>query len=237
MDFILLLLWLSLAAFLIATALVTMIRYRPSAAAGDEVPPCSIVLPIKGVSEFLESNLRALVRLAPFRGEILLAVASEDDPACAVIRRVLADGGNDAKLLIGEDADYANPKLRNVSKAYRAAREDIVVFLDDSAALEGDLFAELVNELKPGVVAVTAAPRGEDVRSFFSAIEAATCNGYLFRIQMFLEMFGLAAAFGNAFAFRKADLEAVGGFWRLQEGPCEDSAIATALCTQLPFGG
>lgn len=229
MDFILLLLWLSLAAFLIATALVTMIRYRPSAAAGDEVPPCSIVLPIKGVSEFLESNLRALVRLAPFRGEILLAVASEDDPACAVIRRVLADGGNDAKLLIGEDADYANPKLRNVSKAYRAAREDIVVFLDDSAALEGDLFAELVNELKPGVVAVTAAPRGEDARSFFSAIEAATCNGYLFRIQMFLEMFGLAAAFGNAFAFRKADLEAVGGFRRLQEGPCEDSAIATAL--------
>ncbi len=46
---------------------------------------------------------------------------------------------------------------------------------------------------------------------------------------MFLELFGLAAAFGNAFAFRKSDLESVGGFARLQQGPCEDSAIATAL--------
>src|SRR5690606_17003346 len=124
-----------------------------------------IILPIKGVSEFLESNLRALVRLAPFRGEILLAVASEDDPACSVIRRVLAEGGHDAKLLIGEDADYVNPKLRNVSKAYQAAREDIIVFLDDSVALDGGLFTELVQELKPGVVAVTAAPRGEDAAS------------------------------------------------------------------------
>jgi ceramide glucosyltransferase len=229
MDFILLLLWLSLAAFFVATALAAMIRYRPPVAAEGDVPSCSIVLPIKGVSEFLESNLRALMRLSPFRGEILLAVASEDDPACAVIRRVLADGGNDAKLLIGEDTAYVNPKLRNVSKAYQAAREDIIVFLDDSVALGGALFAELVQELKPGTVAVTAAPRGEDATSFFSAIEAASCNGYLFRIQMFLEMFGLAAAFGNAFAFRKTDLEAVGGFGRLQEGPCEDSAIATAL--------
>ena len=229
MDFILLLLWLSLAAFFLTTALAAMIRYRPPVPSVGEVPSCSIILPIKGVSEFLESNLRALVRLAPFRGEILLAVASEDDPACSVIRRVLAEGGHDAKLLIGEDADYVNPKLRNVSKAYQAAREDIIVFLDDSVALDGGLFAELVQGLKPGVVAVTAAPRGEDATSFWSAVEAATCNGYLFRIQMFLEIFGLAAAFGNAFAFRKADLETVGGFRRLQDGPCEDSAIATAL--------
>jgi ceramide glucosyltransferase len=193
------------------------------------VPSCSIILPVKGVSEFLESNLLALVRLEPFRGEILLAVASEDDPACAVIRRALADAGNHARLMVGEDTDYSNPKLRNASKAYRAAREDIILFLDDSVALDSGLFAELVQGLKPGVVAVTAAPRGEDAVNFFSAVEAATCNGYLFRIQMFLEVFGLAAAFGNAFAFRKSDLEAVGGFKRLQEGPCEDSAIATAL--------
>ncbi len=228
MDFFFSLLWLLLAAFFAATALATMIRYRPPAAGGEAPPPCSIILPIKGVSEYLESNLWALVSLAPFRGEILLAVASEDDPACAVIRSVLADASH-ARLLIGEDADFTNPKLRNVSKAYHVAREDIILFLDDSVALDNGLFAELVTGLKPGVVAVTAAPRGEDAENFFSAIEAATCNGYLFRIQMFLEMFGLAAAFGNAFAFRKSDLEAVGGFRRLQEGPCEDSAIATAL--------
>lgn len=229
MDFFLLLLWLSLAVFFAATALATAIRYRPPSATAAGTPPCSIILPVKGESGYLESNLRALVRLVPPQSEILLAVASEDDPACMVIRRVLADTGSPARLLFGEDADFTNPKLRNVSKAYRTAREDIILFLDDSVALDEGVFAELVTGLKPGVVAVTAAPRGEDAENFFSAIEAATCNGYLFRIQMFLEMFGLAAAFGNAFAFRKFDLETVGGLKRLQEGPCEDSAIATAL--------
>jgi ceramide glucosyltransferase len=222
-------LWLLMAAFYFATVLVTLLRYRKPRLVTAAPPPCSVVLPIKGVSEYLESNLRALADLNPFRGEILVAVARDDDPAVPVIRRVIAANPERMKLLAGEDASFVNPKLRNVAKAYEAAREEIILFLDDSVALDPGLYGELLHGLQPGVVAITAAPRGEDARNFFAAIEAASCNGYLFRIQMFLEMFGLAAAFGNAFAFRKRDLESVGGLKRLQEGPCEDSAIATAL--------
>lgn len=234
-------LWLSMAAFYLATVLVTLLRYRKPRTVTAAPPPCSVVLPVKGLSEFLESNLRALAGLKPFRGEVLIAVAHEDDPAVPVIRRIVADNPH-MKLLIGEDASFVNPKLRNVAKAYHAAREEIILFLDDSVALHSDLYSELLHGLQPGVAAVTAAPRGEDVRNFFAAIEAASCNGYLFRIQMLLEMFGLAAAFGNAFAFRKRDLESAGGLKRLQDGPCEDSAIATALratggrLTLLPSG-
>jgi ceramide glucosyltransferase len=217
-----------MAAFYFATVLVTLLRYRKPRAIAAAPPPCSVVLPIKGNSEFLESNLRALADLKPFRGEVLIAVAREDDPAVPAIRRVIADNPH-MKLLTGEDASFVNPKLRNVAKAYQVAREEIILFLDDSVALDPGLFGELLHGLQPGVVAVTAAPQGVDARNFFAAVEAASCNGYLFRIQMFLEMFGLAAAFGNAFAFRKRDLESVGGLKRLQEGPCEDSAIATAL--------
>ncbi len=133
--------------------------------------------------------------------------------------------------MVGETAGYANPKLRNVAKAYRASVHDIILFLDDSVELDSALFAELLRSLKPGVVAVTAAPRGDDAENFFAEIEAATCNGYLFRIEMLLEVFGIAAAFGNALAFRKHDLEAVGGFDRLKEGPCEDNALSEAFTT------
>ena len=83
MDFFLLLLWLSLTAFFAATALATAIRYRRLEKPRGELPPCSIILPIKGVSQYLESNLRALVRLVPPQSEILLAVASDDDPGFA----------------------------------------------------------------------------------------------------------------------------------------------------------
>jgi ceramide glucosyltransferase len=221
--------WLGLAGFYAATVIAAALRYRRPGPVAGSLPACSVLLPVKGLSHYLESNLAALARLEPFRGEILIAVAREDDPAVPVIRRVLAENAGVMRLLVGEDPAYTNPKLRNLAKAYAAAREDIILFLDDSVSLEPALFAELLLSLKPGIVAATAAPRGEDAENGFAAIEAASCNGYLFRIQMFLELFGLAAAFGNAFAFYKRDLEAAGGFRRLQEGPCEDSAIATAL--------
>lgn len=221
--------WLLLAGFFLATVAVAMLRYRRPRAVADRPPPCSVVLPARGASNYLEENLLALARLEPFEGEILLAVASGQDVAAAPAAAVAAKYPAKMTLMVGEAAGFKNPKLRNVAKAYRAAKEDIVLFLDDSVELTAALLCELLLSLRPGIVAVTAAPRGEDAENFFAEIEAASCNGYLFRIQMFLELFGLAAAFGNAFAFRKRDLEAAGGFGRLAEGPCEDSAIAAAL--------
>jgi ceramide glucosyltransferase len=229
MHFFVTALWACMAGFYLATVVVTALRYRKPVQAPAELPSCSVILPVKGITEYLESNLQALADLEPFRGEILIAVAHDDDPAAPVIRRMVARCPERMKLLVGENSDFTNPKLRNVAKAYAAAREEIVLFLDDSVALDPALFSELLLGLKPGVVAVTAAHYGDDAANFFATIEAASCNGYLFRIQMFLELFGLAAAFGSAFAFRKRDLESAGGLMRLQEGPCEDSAIATAL--------
>ncbi len=82
--------------------------------------------------------------------------------------------------MVGETAGYANPKLRNVAKAYRASVHDIILFLDDSVELDSALFAELLRSLEPGVVAVTAAPRGDDAENFFAEIEAATATGIYF---------------------------------------------------------
>jgi len=222
--------WIALVAFFLATAAVTILRHRRPNPAGISAPPaCSIILPIKGASTFLESNIQSLAALKPFKGEILLAVAEESDSAIEILLPIVSKHPGKMRLLIGEAGEFSNPKLRNVAKAYRESREDIVLFLDDSVELHPDLFAEILRSVKPGSVAVTAAPWGDDARNFPAEIEAATCNGYLFRIEMFLELFGLAAAFGNALAFHKRDLEAAGGFARLTEGPCEDNALSKAL--------
>src|SRR6185503_15145805 len=129
----------------------------------------------------------------------------------------------------GEAAEFANPKLRNVAKAYRAARHDVIVFLDDTVTVDAALLGELLGRLAAGARAVTAAPLGCAAENFPAEVEAATCNGYLLRIEAFLDLLGAAAAFGNALAFRKSDLERAGGFARLAEGPCEDNALSRAL--------
>jgi ceramide glucosyltransferase len=219
--------WLAALAFLIASASAALLR-RPRGAAEPPSRPVSIIVPMKGASPFLARNLEALAALR-FPGEIILAVADADDPARAVAAPLVAAGAGRVILMAGEDAAFENPKLRNVAKAYRAASHDTIVFLDDTVRPDAALLSELVARLAAGARAATAAPLGVEARGFAAELEAATCNGYLLRVEALLDLAGLAAGFGNAFAFRKSDLEAAGGFARLAEGPCEDNALSRAL--------
>src|ERR1700674_6111026 len=229
MNEFLIIAWMLLAAFFLASAAVTMLRYREPRPPAGEPPPCSIVMPIRGGHQHLAANLLALAKLAPFRGEILLAVAHRDDPAMAVIEPIVARHPDKMRLLVGEAPEIKNPKVANLAKAYREARFGTLLFLDDTVEIDGPIYGELVAALKPGIAMVTVAPVARDAENFPGRIEAASCNGYLFRLEMLFELVGLAAAFGHALAFRKADLEAVGGLGRLDEGPCDDNAITTEL--------
>lgn len=222
--------WAVLAALYLVTVAVTLLRFgRARVPADAPLPRATIIVPIKGANPYLAANIEALTALAPFAGEVLLAVAAADDPAIPVLAPIAARHPDRIALLIGDAAEFTNPKLRNLAKAWRAAREDTILFLDDNVVLDQRLFRELLGALGGRTVAATAAPLGRDAEGLPAEIEAATCNGYLFRIEMLLELFGGAAAFGNALALSKRRLEAAGGLARLDEGPCEDNALSKAL--------
>jgi ceramide glucosyltransferase len=218
--------WLAALAFFLASiAAVLLRRPRAHALPAREI---TIIVPMKGASPLLARNLAALAAL-PIRGEIVLAVAGEDDPARAIAAPFADAHPGRIRLLAGEAAEFANPKLRNVAKAYRAARHDAIVFLDETIVADAELLAELLGRLAGGARAVTAAPLNGRAVSWAGEIEAATCNGYVLRVEAALDCVGLAAGFGTAFAFQKSDLEAAGGLARLDEGPCEDNALSRAL--------
>jgi ceramide glucosyltransferase len=218
--------WLgALAFFLVSLAAALLRRPRAHAAPAQDV---TIVVPMKGASPLRAHNLAALAAL-PTQGEIILAVAGEDDPAHAIAAPFADAHPGRMRLLAGEAAEFANPKLRNVAKAYRAARHDAIVFLDETIVPDSELLAELLGRLAAGARAVTAAPLNGRAATWAEEIEAATCNGYVLRIEAALDCVGLAAGFGTAFAFLKSDLETAGGLARLDEGPCEDNALSRAL--------
>jgi ceramide glucosyltransferase len=221
--------WLGMAAFLLATVLVTIWRCRGETSVEGDLPPCSVVLPVKGASPFLGEHLTTLARLKALRGDILVCVARQSDPAIEIVAPIVHAHSDRMRLLVGEATEFSNPKLRNLAKGYRACQNDTVLFLDDSVMLEPTVLRELLIRLRPGIAITTAVPVGTDARSFPAEVEAATCNGYLVRLEMFLGLFGKAAAFGNALAFRKEALERVGGLARMAEGPCEDNALSKAL--------
>ncbi len=230
MQAVLITVWLSLFGLFVLGSLITVLRGTRVPASPPRIRPVSILLPVKGPSEMLERNLSALERVAPMCREIVIGVARADDPALPLITRTARRQRDKIVVAVGEVAGYANPKLRNLANLYRRSGGEIVFLLDDSVALDADLFGEIIAGLDQGSTgAISAAPIAEPAPTFAGEIERATCNGYLFRIQNGLAVFGRAAGFGNALAFRRADLEAAGGIARLAEGPCEDNALTKAL--------
>jgi ceramide glucosyltransferase len=222
--------WAVLAGIFTVSIILTMLRHGKRVPPSiNSSPPCSLIVPIKGQSQFSKENILALGELDAFPGEILLTIASQADSAVAILLPIVNAHRWKMQLLIGEAKEFANPKLRNFAPAYLASQHDIIMCLDDSIRLDRGVYCKLLAALTADVALVTIAPIGTDAENFAGEIEAATCNGYVFRIQMLLDLIGRAGAFGGMAAFRKSDLEAVGGLRRLTEGPCEDNALSNAL--------
>ncbi|KAI5780770.1 nucleotide-diphospho-sugar transferase [Geopyxis carbonaria] len=96
-------------------------------------PFVSVLRPIKGSDSHLELCLGStcLIDYSRTRFEIIFCVASPSDTAIPLIKRVISKYPDvHTKLLIGEEDVGPNPKIRNLSKAYREARGDILWILD-----------------------------------------------------------------------------------------------------------
>jgi ceramide glucosyltransferase len=111
----------------------------------DEVPHITIIRPVKGVEAGLYDCLASAFRLAYPKSKltIYICVASASDPAYPILQQVVADfPGFDAKVLVEEDDPLLhgsgghvnnlgpNPKIRNMSRAYREAKGDLIWIVD-----------------------------------------------------------------------------------------------------------
>ncbi|KAL2131164.1 hypothetical protein VTI74DRAFT_5451 [Chaetomium olivicolor] len=128
----------------------------------DEVPHITIIRPVKGVDAGLYECLASSFHLAYPKSKltIYLCVASTDDPAYPVLQQVVADfPGFDAKVLVEEDDPLLhgtdghvnnlgpNPKIRNISRAYREAKGDIIWIVDCNVWVGRNSAGRMVDKL------------------------------------------------------------------------------------------
>ncbi|KAI1103484.1 glycosyltransferase family 21 protein [Jackrogersella minutella] len=134
----------------------------------DEVPHVTIIRPAKGLEPGLYECLASVFHQSYPKDKLTIyfCVSSTEDAAYPVIRKLLDDyPGFDAKVFVEAEDPYLygpdghvdnvgpNPKIRNLSRAYREAKGDIIWPLDCNVWIARDVAGRMVDKLhgfRPG---------------------------------------------------------------------------------------
>ena len=224
----------AIAVFLhVATAWSASRRCRVPTLALSEYKggaPVTIIRPVCGVDPTDEQTLRSTFELAYPSYEMLFCCASADDPACALVRRLIAEyPAAHARLLIGDERVSQNPKLNNVAKGWREASHEWIVIADSNVLMPPDYIGRLMAEWDPDTGLVSAPPIGWQPDGVWSELECAYLNTYQARWQYAADSLGVGFAQGKSMLWQRRDLEAAGGIWALGSEPAEDAAATKVV--------
>ncbi|KAL8829512.1 MAG: hypothetical protein Q9170_006137 [Blastenia crenularia] len=126
------------------------------------VPHVTIIRPVKGIEPRLYECLAAtfLQSYPPSKLTIFFCISSRNDPALPILEQLLLDFPiRDAQILVEEEDPNLsgrsgsvnnlgpNPKIRNMSRAYREAKGDIIWIIDCNVWVDQTVAARLVDLL------------------------------------------------------------------------------------------
>ena len=207
-------------------------RRRPLPAVPAEPPPISVLKPLAGLEPDLERNLASFFASSYPDFELLFAVRQADDPAAAVVAKLMAAHPMAAARLIvaGEPPSieaYPNAKNWSLLRLAEQARGEILVISDsDIRCAPNDLHALAADFADARVGVVTCPYRAVPGGGPWSLLEA---------IGMSTEFWGGALtaqylspmdfAVGPTMAVRRTCLEAIGGFAATRDYLAEDFVI------------
>jgi len=186
-------------------------------AASDAAHPAvSILKPIKGADPEMYEALRSHCLLDYPDYEILFGITDPGDAAVPLIERLMQEFPQRAIRMVHCDKRLgANGKVSSLVQLAKSAASEFLVVSDSDIQVASDYLRRVINELQqPAVGLVTCLYRGIPARTLSSKFEALGIStdfvpGVL--AAHFIER-GLHFGLGSTLAFRKRDLDAIGGF-------------------------
>jgi ceramide glucosyltransferase len=186
---------------------------RTEAAQLQRYPSVSVIKALKGVDAQLVEDLESFCAIDYPNFEIILAVASLDDPVIPLIRAFLSrPGASNVRLVVDPSALGDNPKVSNLHNGVKASTGEILIFSDSDTRAAPDLIRRLIGPLedrRTGITSAVAVFRGG--RGFWARAKAVTYNSTVTLYDALWCKF-IPVAVGGAMAVRRHVFEEVGGF-------------------------
>lgn len=196
-------------------------------------PSITILKPLHGAEPGLHDKLASFCHQDyPGPVQILFGVQDANDPAVAVVDRLIAERpGADLQRLVSTHPAGPNPKVATLIGLQGRIRHDVVVLSDSDVSVQRNYLARTVATLaQPGVGLVTCLYRGTPVPSLWARLASMAIDyDFLPKVLVGLAL-GLARpCFGSTIAMRRETLERIGGFDAFLEYLADDNAIGEAV--------
>src|ERR1700716_1386434 len=207
-------------------SILAAIRYlRVPFPTANSTEAVSILKPLSGLDDNLESNLRTFFEQNYPAFEILFAVRHANDPAVAVVEKLQLEYPQvPTRLLVTGEPPCPNAKVFSLSHMLKIAANDLVVMSDSDIRAPSNLLRNVAAEFQDVNLGVATCPyRAVPADSFWSRLEATGLNtDFLSGILVARMLEGMKFAVGGKIAARRRALDGIGGFERLKDYLAED---------------
>ena len=180
------------------------------------VPPVSILKPLKGADPEMYESLRShCVQNYPDY-EMLCGVTEATDPAVPVVEKLIREFPEARiRLVLCEKRLGANGKVSSLIQLAAAANAEFLVVNDSDIRVKPHYLRTIITELQQaGTGLVTCLYRGASGRTFPSQLESLGIATDFVPGVLTANLIenGLHFGLGSTLAFRKSDLQEIGGF-------------------------
>ena len=199
------------------------------------LPPVSLLVPLHGEESGLEENLRAFAMQDYPVCQLVFGVASADDRALTVARRVAASlPDRNIEINVGEVHSASNPKIANVLSMMRIVRHKVLVLADSDTRVNPGYIRAITAPLhQPGVGVVTCLFAGVPDGTFSAKLGAMFMNEQFVPSVLVNRLFGPQRhCLGPSNAVRSAVLAAIGGFEALASHLADDFMLGNYVAAR-----
>lgn len=190
-------------------------------------PPVSILKPIRGLDAGFREAIESHCKLEGDY-ELLCGVRSLDDPAVPVLREVLREFPR--VRIVQCSSDAPNQKVGVLTDLAREARHSVLIVNDSDIRVQPDYLPRVTQPLEdPSVGLVTCLYRAEG-STFAARFESLGVSTEFAPSALVARMVGVEEfAMGSTLAFRRADLERIGGFAAIADYLADDYQLGAKL--------
>ena len=199
--------------------------FRPSPAPATDLPPVSILKPLKGAPPDLYADLASFCQLDYPTFQIICGIRDPNDPAVAIVNQIQQDFPNcDIALVTAPNVIGTNYKVSTLHHLMPQVKYDYLVITDSDVSVEPDYLQTIIPPLtRADIGLVTCVYRGSSKDPVPALLESLIINtAFTTQVVVASQVEQPSYAFGATMALKRACLDAIGGFSTLSDYLADD---------------